>query len=46
MTGVQDATVHFNTGRIEIEYDPDEVSETDLVQVIEQAGYDATVSTF
>lgn len=44
--GVQDATVHFNTGRIEIEYDAAETTEDDLVQLVEQAGYEAEVSAF
>lgn len=46
MTGVEDATVHFNTGRIEVEYDADRVQDTDLVQVVQQAGYDAEISAF
>lgn len=44
--GVRDATVHFNTGRIEVEYDPDAVTEDDLTRVVQQAGYDAEVSAF
>lgn len=44
--GVRDATVHFNTGRIEIEYDADTVTEDDLVEVVQQAGYEAEVSAF
>ena len=44
--GVRDATVHFNTGRIEVEYDADSVTEDDLTQVVQQAGYDAEVSAF
>lgn len=44
--GVRDATVHFNTGRIEVEHDANAVTETDLVEVVQQAGYDAKVSAF
>lgn len=44
--GVRDANVHFNTGRIEVEYDADSVTEDDLTQVVQQAGYDAEVSAF
>lgn len=45
-TGVQDATVHFNTGRIEIQYDADQISEDDLTKIVKQAGYEAEVSAF
>jgi len=44
--GVTDATVHFNTGRIEVEYDADHLTEDDLVAVVERAGYEAEVSAF
>ncbi|MFB6286999.1 MAG: heavy-metal-associated domain-containing protein [Candidatus Bipolaricaulia bacterium] len=44
--GVRDATVHFNTGRIEVEYDADAVTEDDLTRVVQRAGYDAEVSAF
>lgn len=44
--GVQDAAVHFNTGRIEVRHDPDRVSEADLVRLVQQAGYETEVSVF
>lgn len=44
--GVRDATVYFNTGRIEVEHDAHAVTETDLVEIVQQAGYDAEVSAF
>jgi copper chaperone len=44
--GVRDATVHFNTGRIEVDHDSDAVTETDLVEVVQRAGYDAEASAF
>ena len=44
--GVTDATVHFNTGRIEVTYDAEQISEDDLVSVVERAGYEAEVSAF
>lgn len=44
--GVDEATVHFNTGRIEIAYDAEETSEEDLVQIVERAGYEVEVSAF
>ena len=44
--GVRDATVHFNTGRIEVAYDAEETTEEALVRLVEQAGYEAEVSAF
>ena len=46
VSGVQSATVHFNTGRIEVEHDPDQAPEDALVQAIRNAGYEAQVSPF
>ena len=44
--GVNSAVVYFNTGRIEVEHDPQAVSAAELVNVIKAAGYDAKVSAF
>ena len=44
--GVNGAVVHFNTGRIEVEHDPQAVSAAELVKVVQAAGYDAKVSAF
>lgn len=44
--GVQKATVHFNTGRIEVEYDAEHVTDQDLVEAVRESGYKATVSPF
>lgn len=44
--GVDEATVHFNTGRIEIEYDDAELTDDDLVRIVENSGYEADVSPF
>jgi len=44
--GISKAEVHFNTGRIEVEHDPDTVSEEKLIEVIEQSGYEARLSQF
>jgi copper chaperone CopZ len=46
MTGVATATVHFSTGRVEVEHDPSLVSVTDLVAAIGEAGYRARPSAF
>lgn len=44
--GVSEASVHFSTGRIEVEHDPDKISEGELVEAVRQTGYDARVSQF
>lgn len=44
--GVSEATVHFNTGRIEVEHDPETVSEDDLLKIVGQSGYEARISQF
>ena len=44
--GVSGARVHFNTGRIEVEHDPEKVSEEKLVDIIGQSGYKTRVSPF
>lgn len=43
--GVSAATVHFNTGRIEVEHD-ERASNEDLVRAVRSAGYEAQVSAF
>ena len=42
--GVSEATVHFNTGRIEVEHDPKTVSDDKLVKIVGQSGYEARIS--
>jgi copper chaperone len=44
--GVEDAKVHFNTGRIEVEHDPERADNETLVKAIRGAGYEARVSAF
>jgi len=44
--GIEEATVHFSTGRIEVAYDADMVSEQDLVEAVRQSGYESYVSAF
>lgn len=44
--GVQEAHVHFNTGRIDVQHDPTCVSADDLIRVIRSVGYDAQVAAF
>ncbi len=44
--GVADAKVHFNTGRIEVEHDPQQASVDQLVRTVRSAGYDAKVASY
>lgn len=46
MMGIEEATVHFSTGRIEVEHDADQVSEEDLIEAVRQSGYESYVSAF
>jgi copper chaperone CopZ len=44
--GVQSAKVHFNTGRIEVEHNPELVEAGELVKSVRSVGYEAHVSAF
>jgi copper chaperone CopZ len=44
--GVEDAIVHFNTGRIEVIHDPAQADNDKLVAAVREAGYAASVSPF
>lgn len=44
MDGVQDATVHFNSGRIEIEHDDSAAPVETLQEKIRELGYETTES--
>ncbi|HTN34789.1 MAG TPA: heavy-metal-associated domain-containing protein [Marinobacter sp.] len=44
--GVTHAKVHFSTGRIEVEYDPEQVKTDRLVSAVRDVGYEARVSAF
>lgn len=46
LEGVEDAKVHFATGRIEVQHDPERASQADLVAQVKEAGYAARVSPF
>lgn len=46
LEGVSEAKVHFNTGRIEVEHDPDKVEAEALVESVRKAGYESRVSAF
>jgi copper chaperone len=44
--GVETARVHFTTGRIEVEHDPERAGNEDLINAVRTAGYEAEVSAF
>ncbi|MDN5697188.1 MAG: heavy-metal-associated domain-containing protein [Rubrobacter sp.] len=44
--GVTDATVHFTTGRIEVEHDPSRAKPDALVEAVRSTGYNASVAAF
>lgn len=46
LPGVTAATVHFSTGRIEVEHDPQVATVQDLVTAVGKAGYQATPASF
>ena len=46
LDGVEEAKVHFNTGRIEVQHDPTRASADQLVRAIRAAGYEAKVAVF
>ena len=44
--GIESAKVHFTTGRIEVEHNPDRITQEDLVQIVKKNGYEAQVSIY
>jgi len=44
--GISGAKVHFNTGRIEVEHNPETISKEKLVKLVRQSGYEAKISQF
>ncbi len=44
--GVEEAKVHFNTGRIVVEHNPDRASTDELIKTVRAAGYEAKVAPF
>ena len=46
MNGVEEAKVHFNTGRIEVQHNAEQVGGEDLEKAIRAIGYEAKVSAF
>lgn len=46
LDGVEQAKVHFNTGRIEVQHDPSVATTDALVKAVADAGYTAKPSAF
>jgi copper chaperone CopZ len=46
LEGVSEAKVFFNTGRIEVQHDPEKASPEKLAGAIRAVGYEARVSPF
>mgnify|MGYP001017966043 CR=1 FL=1 len=46
LEGVDTAKVHFNTGRIEVQHNPEQVNGEQLADSIRAIGYEARVSAF
>lgn len=46
LPGVDDVTVHFTTGRIEVDHRPDGADPQRLQQAVRDAGYESFVSPF
>lgn len=46
LPGVETATVHFNTGRIEIEHQPEKVDPERLRSTVDKLGYASRISPF
>ena len=44
MNGVESAKVYFNTGKIEVQHNPNQVKGEDLEKAIRAIGYEARVS--
>ena len=44
MEGVERATVHFNTGKIEVEHDESTTRPEDLIGAVRDAGYESRVA--
>jgi copper chaperone CopZ len=46
VAGVTDAKVYFNTGKIEVQHDPQVVGVQELVKVVKSVGYEARAAAF
>jgi copper chaperone CopZ len=46
LNGVSDAKVFFNTGKIEVQHDPQIVQPEELVKAVKSVGYEAREAAF
>jgi copper chaperone CopZ len=46
LNGVSDAKVFFNTGKIEVQHDPQIVKSDELVKAVKSVGYEAREAAF
>jgi copper chaperone len=46
LPGVAEAKVFFNSGRIQVQHDPEKAGEDQLLRAVQAAGYEARVSPF
>ncbi|WIY52064.1 heavy-metal-associated domain-containing protein [Devosia sp. YIM 151766] len=46
LPGVEKAAVRFNTGKIEVEHDPNQTNVEALVEAVRSTGYEARPSAF
>lgn len=46
LNGVADAKVYFNTGKIEVQHDPQVVKPEDLVKAVKSVGYEVREAAF
>lgn len=46
LDGVSAAKVYFNTGKIEVQHDPQKVKAQDLIRAVQGVGYQASESAF
>jgi copper chaperone len=44
--GVSEVKVYFNTGKIEVQHDPEIAKTDDLVKAVKSVGYEASVAAF
>ena len=44
--GVSEVKVYFNTGKIEVQHDPEIAKTEDLVKAVKSVGYEASVAAF
>ncbi|HUH54050.1 MAG TPA: heavy metal-associated domain-containing protein [Microbacteriaceae bacterium] len=46
LEGVENVTVHFASGRVEVDHDPNKTSVDELIAAVDKAGYKSKASAF